>query len=239
MPIYKALGINTTGAYLNYDDMQKLSGADLDGDTVKAVYGQMAKIMAANAEEIDRRIAAMGDVNTPRSVVTNPNNGARFTDNVDMRENYVIQANKSGLYMGRQDTAAARATALGLSKAQNLRIAYESAQGYAEAADSLKKGTDVYLTPEQQKLVKMGKPWTRFAQGFTGLFNVTGMDNQPIPKEIFTSSIGNIRINMDQLRAMNLSTVMPKSVHQSSNLTSVLLAGMLGGYGVNTGYADA
>ena len=51
--------------------------------------------------------------------------------------------------IGMQDTAGARAVAMGLYSPQNVMVAYQASQGYVEAVDMLKNMTDLELTPEQ------------------------------------------------------------------------------------------
>ena len=235
--IHEALGNSTEGLFLNYEDQQKLSNADLDGDKAKIIYGRLADIVAKNAENQNAALSTLGNIRLP-STTQVEGVGTDFAASSSTYGLWLAQAQKSRLGLGMQDTSGARAAALGQFDPQNLLVAKQAAEGYVKVADSIKEATEVSLTPEQQALVPKGRPFARFAKNFTSFFDVYGNNDIPKPREIFKTDYG-INQNIDEMRKHNLNRIMPKSVYQDNNIISLVMASGLSGLGVNTAYADA
>lgn len=230
--VYKKFGISTNGVFLSEEDMLTLGDADFDGDGVKVMYGDTAHEMGRASDLYNEIINKLAITSSAQHVKDNNGVSGSVTDTPEQRRRAAEDSIAAVMAMGLTSSAGEKATMFDLTDPRNrdmLIAAVQSNPAYSIATVLGKRGGHVELTKEMWAASRLGKTWQKQPSKYSNLFNVTGKDDIDIPDEedIYVSDEG-IKVNLAQLREMEIDKINLPSAYQDSTQVGLRMASQLG-----------
>ena len=228
-PLYKEKNLETYGIQLNNADMERLAGADMDADEVKAIVSKtnpdnidLVKEIGTYMNYIQELEKTVPGFNLNRSVMA-PVSGKNVIDNPELFKRYIEMSVKAPINMGYMSGIGSRLAQLDTMSTQAqmiARISMKGNAGYDYATTDPKKPGTTNPDSEMMRALGLGYEYQKLPAHLEDLYNVkqvertnkdgtidviyTSLDEKEIiPQEDVFLTSGGRYMNLSHLRGQD------------------------------------